>query len=195
MSVSYGGDAINSTTALPLQLNGTTFATGNQYGIGLGTAVPSSGIGIAFPATQSASSDANTLDDYEEGTWTPTFGLNSGSLTYSNQSGTYTKVGRQVTVIFYCLVNTSSSGISNGNLSSLPFTCQSSTYAGPSFAYWGTSGMFSTFSNLIGLIGSGSTDIQIRGSQIQNSSPGLAFGGASITAGTALAGTLTYFTN
>jgi hypothetical protein len=31
-----------------------------------------SGSGISFPATQSASSDANTLDDYEEGTWTPT---------------------------------------------------------------------------------------------------------------------------
>jgi hypothetical protein len=41
--------------------------------IGVGGATPSaSGSGISFPATQSASSDANTLDDYEEGTWTPT---------------------------------------------------------------------------------------------------------------------------
>lgn len=44
----------------------------NTYGIGLGNSTPSSGMGIKFPATQSASSDANTLDDYEEGTWTPT---------------------------------------------------------------------------------------------------------------------------
>lgn len=29
---------------------------------------------IVFPATQNASSNANTLDDYEEGTWTPTVG-------------------------------------------------------------------------------------------------------------------------
>jgi predicted secreted protein len=36
--------------------------------------VSSTGVGIAFPADQTtvgASSDANTLDDYEEGTWTP----------------------------------------------------------------------------------------------------------------------------
>jgi hypothetical protein len=43
--------------------------------IGVGDATPSaSGSGISFPATQSASSDANTLDDYEEGTWTPSVG-------------------------------------------------------------------------------------------------------------------------
>jgi hypothetical protein len=39
--------------------------------IGVGDATPSaSGSGITFPATQSASTNANTLDDYEEGTWT-----------------------------------------------------------------------------------------------------------------------------
>ena len=38
--------------------------------IGVGNATPAaSGAGISFPATASASSDANTLDDYEEGTW------------------------------------------------------------------------------------------------------------------------------
>ena len=91
-----GGVALTGDTAgnLVFQSAGTTFATGNQYGIGLGTAVPSSGIGIAFPATQSASSDANTLDDYEEGTWTPT--VNSGTITVGNNA--YIKVGRLVTV-------------------------------------------------------------------------------------------------
>ena len=40
--------------------------------IGVGGATPTSnGSGITFPATQSASTNANTLDDYEEGTWTP----------------------------------------------------------------------------------------------------------------------------
>jgi hypothetical protein len=67
--------------------------------IGLGNTAPnSSGVGITFPATQSASSDANTLDDYEEGTWTPTAG---SSLTVSgtfSSTGRYTKVGRLVTV-------------------------------------------------------------------------------------------------
>jgi len=73
----------------------------NAFGIGLGNGtVPSSGTGIAFPATQSASSDANTLDDYEEGTFTPTaYGSSvAGTTTYTLQQGTYTKIGRQVTI-------------------------------------------------------------------------------------------------
>ena len=57
---------------------------------------------VAFPATQVASADANTLDDYEEGTWTPGFllgGWTPGSPMYA-RNGTYTKIGRQVTVDF-----------------------------------------------------------------------------------------------
>jgi hypothetical protein len=55
---------------------------------------------IKFPATQVASADANTLDDYEEGTFTPTAvgGTTAGTTTYTAQAGTYTKVGRMVTV-------------------------------------------------------------------------------------------------
>ena len=51
---------------------------------------------IAFPATQNASSDPNTLDDYEEGSWTPgiTFGGAAVGVTYASQTGQYTKVGR-----------------------------------------------------------------------------------------------------
>jgi len=48
---------------------------------------------IAFPAGQQASADVNTLDDYEEGTWTPTITNNSS---YTIQYGTYTKIGRIV---------------------------------------------------------------------------------------------------
>ena len=70
--------------------------------IAVGNATPSaSGAGITFPATQSASTDANTLDDYEEGTWTPVFtggGGSIGSTAYSDRQGTYTKVGNIVTL-------------------------------------------------------------------------------------------------
>lgn len=58
------------------------------------------GVGITFPATQSASTDANTLDDYEEGTWTPSAKGSStaGTFTASTyNNGVYTKVGRMVT--------------------------------------------------------------------------------------------------
>jgi hypothetical protein len=64
--------------------------------IGVGGATPSaSGSGVTFPATQSASTDANTLDDYEEGTWTPSWTSLTviGTPTYS---GTYVKVGKNI---------------------------------------------------------------------------------------------------
>jgi hypothetical protein len=100
-------------------------ATNNIYtggNIGLTTTPTTSGTGITFPATQSASSNANTLDDYEEGTWTPTV-LYSGTNTptYSNQFGTYTKIGRLVTVQLY--LNWNENG-STGNVTfeGLPFT-------------------------------------------------------------------------
>lgn len=55
---------------------------------------------IRFPATAVPSTDANTLDDYEEGTWTPEIwdASNSGSesQTYGVQAGRYTKIGRMV---------------------------------------------------------------------------------------------------
>jgi hypothetical protein len=74
---------------------------------------------IQFPSTQVASANANTLDDYEEGTWTPTDGSGAGlSLTVSN--ATYTKIGRMVyasaQVAYPVTANTS-----QAILASLPF--------------------------------------------------------------------------
>lgn len=53
---------------------------------------------VKFPSTQVAAADANTLDDYEEGTFTPTIAGSgaSGTGTYTTQVGRYTKVGRKV---------------------------------------------------------------------------------------------------
>jgi hypothetical protein len=113
-----------SANTLRFTANSSERARINTYGIGLGGAVPSSGTGIAFPATQSASTDVNTLDDYEEGTWTPaiTFGGGSTGITYSTQLGFYTKIGNTVTVQFR--INLSNKGSSTGvaSLGGLPFT-------------------------------------------------------------------------
>jgi hypothetical protein len=49
-----------------------------------------------FPATQNASTDANTLDDYEEGTWTPTVVAGAGTITTYTANGNYTKIGNRV---------------------------------------------------------------------------------------------------
>lgn len=82
--------------------------------------------GVAFPATASASSDPNTLDDYEEGTWTPTDASGAG-LVFTGITATYTKIGRQVTV--QCLLDYPANV--NGaaaNLGGLPFTNQANGF-------------------------------------------------------------------
>jgi len=97
--------------------------------ISVGNATPSaSGAGITFPATQSASSDANTLDDYEEGTWTASLSpLTSGSITLATATGSYTKVGRQVTVTGNFNTSAVSSPTGRLRISGLPFTTASGT--------------------------------------------------------------------
>jgi hypothetical protein len=56
--------------------------------------------GIKFPATQVSSADGNTLDDYEEGTWTPVYQEGTISGTSISYIGRYTKVGNLVTLFF-----------------------------------------------------------------------------------------------
>jgi hypothetical protein len=100
--------------------NGSEPVRFNRYGIGLGGTTPSSGMGIAFPSTQSASSDANTLDDYEEGTWTPTDGSGAG-LTFTSIQAYYTKVGRMVTLNASFTFPSTASSASVG-ISGIPFS-------------------------------------------------------------------------
>ena len=68
--------------------------------------------------------DANKLDDYEEGTFTPavTSGLSGGQIAYNSRSGKYTKVGNTVTFTFH--MNISSASLDSGGLKfgGLPFT-------------------------------------------------------------------------
>jgi hypothetical protein len=80
------------------------------------------GTGIAFPATQSASSDANTLDDYEEGTWTPQLRFGGASVGMTGTfSGRYTKVGNVVTIVVYVAVTNKGSSTGAAALANLPF--------------------------------------------------------------------------
>ena len=92
-----------------------------QKCISVGAATPSSdGAGITFPASQSASTNANTLDDYEEGTWTPIDSSGSG-LTFTGVSAYYTKIGDMVFATFALTFPGSSSSATNV-LGGLPFT-------------------------------------------------------------------------
>ena len=90
----------NRTLTLPdntgtIITQNSTPAFASTIGVGGATAA-ASGAGITFPATASASSDANTLDDYEEGTWTPAgnTGFPGGGIDVA--IGTYTKIGNVV---------------------------------------------------------------------------------------------------
>jgi len=81
--------------------------------------------GIKFPATAVASADPNTLDDYEEGTWTPVFISGAGAVSGTSPvySGTYTKIGRLVTINMQLSVNPASDLeiASYAGFSGLPF--------------------------------------------------------------------------
>lgn len=97
--------------------------------IGVGSATASaSGAGVSFPASQSASTDANTLDDYEEGTWTPTITSQIGTFTSVAASGTYTKIGRLVSIQVYIVI--SNAGTASGALFfTLPFNQAGSNFS------------------------------------------------------------------
>ena len=89
--------------------------------LALDSAVPNAGTGITFPATQSASANANTLDDYEEGTYTPTFAsmtVNSGTAVYS---GKYTKIGNLCYAMFGTTGTQNITAVAGTTQFSLPF--------------------------------------------------------------------------
>jgi len=121
-AITLAAPAVAGTNTLSLPAQTATIATlttpsfATTIGVGGATAA-ASGAGITFPASQSASSDANTLDDYEEGTWSPSIG---GNATYISNSGFYRKIGSLVFISAYVLVQTRGTG-SNYIISGLPF--------------------------------------------------------------------------
>jgi hypothetical protein len=120
----------NGTTAL-------TFAANGQMTLA-NTPLQLTGGQIQFPGTQIASADANTLDDYEEGTWTPIIGGSGGQSgqSYSGQAGYYTKTGRVVTVTFRVVLTTKGTITNDPVIGGLPFTSQNSVFYGGGVCLW-----------------------------------------------------------
>jgi hypothetical protein len=117
------GAVMNGTlgATTPSTVVATTVKASTTMGVG-GATPSTSGAGISFPATQSASTNANTLDDYEEGDWTAAFiASTSGSITMNNATGTYIKVGRAVTINGLFTVTSVSSPVGYLRISGLPF--------------------------------------------------------------------------
>ena len=97
------------------------------------------GKGVVLGATTNTA--ANTLDDYEEGTWTPILAL--GSHSYSEQLGKYTKIGNQITVWGRMILSSRGSSTSELGIGGLPIAGVGSPYAstfGMSNTY-GTAGL------------------------------------------------------
>ena len=155
--------------------NNSTSVIVNGFGLGVGASTPTSGTGIKFPASQSASSDANTLDDYEEGTWTPSVG---GTAAYSVQNGTYTKIGRVVTLHCYFGITTLGTG-STTTISGAPFTCAS---------YGGDAGSIIRFNT-----GAGGGNIVFIQPNIQESTSTIVFCGLTAAASSSTAPLTTFF--
>lgn len=80
---------------------------------------------IAFPATQNASTGANTLDDYEEGSWTPTVSCTAGSLTAYTSGGNYTFIGNSARIYFTFTITTLGTCGGNFQVTNLPVTMPS----------------------------------------------------------------------
>lgn len=116
---------------------------------------------VAFPASQNPSADANTLDDYEEGTWTPSVG---GTATYTTQSGTYTKIGRLVHISCRLTINALGTG-STGIISGLPFT--NAVLTSLAVAFWANAASSLVFVG--GLIGAAATTINVVGNTAASS--------------------------
>jgi hypothetical protein len=133
LNSSTGGTVVgNITVTGNVSLN---YLTATSLGVA-GATPNTSGGGITFPATQVPSANTNTLDDYKEGTFTPTIigTTTSGTGTYTRQVGTYTKIGNLVNYSI-SLIWTNHTGTGNISISGLPITTGATNWSPCSLKY------------------------------------------------------------
>jgi hypothetical protein len=151
------------------------------------------GDGLKFNGDTAA---ANALDDYEEGTWTPAVRCATGTATYDSRLGTYTKIGRMVTITFF--ISFSKNTLSGGAIEIIdfPFTLQNG--GGTNLFYPQTAVLFDNLSattNNILLQGTNNSNTGVligdNGSTVSHSGLSASILGSNPMS---LRGTLTYFT-
>jgi hypothetical protein len=119
--------AATAPSALSASSTTLNLTTGHTHEI---TGFLTTGGQVPFPAAQNASSDANTLDDYEEGVFTPTIycSTTAGTTTYGTpRSGKYTKIGNMVNFSIE-LTWTNQTGTGNMIVGGLPFSSSAHNY-------------------------------------------------------------------
>ena len=141
-TTSYGLEVTNSTANTRFLVNGegssffykTNNAVGMEFDANSGNLKFASGQGIDFSATGdgSGSMTSELLDDYEEGTWTPTFAGVAAAAVYGAR---YTKIGQLVMVESYIAGDTQNN-TNQFQIGGLPYTSQNVTaYGGGSIGY------------------------------------------------------------
>jgi len=184
------GTVITSTASAGTLIERNRTTPSGHYLVGITAAVAAGAKlqtvdGITFPATQVASSDPNTLDDYEEGSWTPviydTTNANiSSSFSATGTGGYYTRVGRLVTI--QCSLYSGDSTISAliKRVEGLPFASASNNFTGFAmyFAHQGGANADRTDSSATARINNAETIIRINNSiSINQYQTGVVFGG------------------
>lgn len=121
--VKYLYELLTATVTGALLASPTVSGTATFTGL-----ISATGGQIKFPNTQNASADANTLDDYEEGTFTPglTFGGAAVGMT-GTFSGHYIKKGQDVSIWVQITLTAKGSSAGNAVISAIPFTSVSNT--------------------------------------------------------------------
>lgn len=150
------GSTVLSAVAAGISIPGTLSVTGAVSPSALLDISGASAGQIKFPATQNASSNANTLDDYEEGTWTPS-DVSGAGLSLTVTSAVYTKIGRVVVVQARITWPANANG-STAAVGGLPFTVGAQDYAISVYPNSGTAiggyipanDTYCTFQNLVG---------------------------------------------
>jgi len=121
--------AVDNDEAVAMSSKAPKASPSFTVGIGIGGVAAGTG-GVAFPATAVAVADANTLDDYEEGTWTPVPTPTGGSFTTVGAvSGTYTKIGRIVHLRCTIAITTNGTGSGGLQIAGSPFSASTATVA------------------------------------------------------------------
>jgi hypothetical protein len=127
--VSHAGNIVGPSSATDnavARFDGTTGAKvqNSAFIVDDNGHVTSFGGNITFPASQAASGGVNTLDDYEEDSFTPAFEFGGGTtgLTYTTQTGRYTKIGNRVFFTITLVINSNGSSTGSARITGLPFT-------------------------------------------------------------------------
>jgi len=172
----------NLTAGRAISATQLTLTTGNL--------IVASGQGVDFSAT-SGTGTSELFADYEEGTWEAAFSTTGGSVTINSsvKTGTYTKVGRVVTITGQFEISSVSSPTGSIFITGLPFTCAAGKSGQTAVAlYVGLASIVT--GQVIAVVQGGDSKILI---QLQNAADGLIYNiASSFNASTVVAVNVSY---